>query len=290
MRHFTAIAACAASAMAASAAAAAPHDLQIKDAAVRLVVIPEARGDVAVNVQPGRGIAAPRVRIEGDRLVVEGVGAGERHFFGMHFGGGFNCRGRRDQARQVELPARGWTAVADLPLVTAHVPLDARVSAGQAVFGEIGAANSLHLTAAGCGDLKVADVKGGLDISESGSGDIHAGSAGFTRVSVAGSGDVFLNQVSGGLEISIAGSGDVRAREVNGPLKASINGSGDVAVEGGQSPRVAVNIAGSGDLKFGGVAGDVAANIAGSGDVTVARATGQISKRVAGSGEVRIDH
>jgi hypothetical protein len=285
MRSLVFVALSSAAGLAATSAGAAPHELQIKDAAARVVVIPEARADVAVSVQPGRGLPAPKVRVEGDRVVVDGGAIGGRHIFGIHIDS-INCHGG-GRNRQVNVPGHGWTPVESLPLITARVPLDARVAAGQAVFGEIGPSNSLKLAASGCGDWKVADVKGALELSDAGSGDIQAGVAGYAHVNVAGSGDVRLAQV-GGLETAISGSGDVHASTVNGPIKAAINGSGDVTVDGGQAPKVTVSIAGSGNVKFGGVAGDVAVSVAGSGDVTIAKATGQVSKRVAGSGDVSV--
>lgn len=285
MRSLVFVALSSASVLASTAADAAPHELQVKDAAARLIVIPEARGDVVVNVQPGRGLPAPKVRVEGDRLVVDGGATGGRHIFGIHIDN-LNCRGR-GHVREVNIPGHGWTPVENLPLITARVPLDARVGAGAAVFGEVGPSNSLKLSAAGCGDWKVADVKGALELSDAGSGDVQAGSVGYAHISLAGSGDVRLGQ-AGGLETAISGSGDVHAATINGPIKASINGSGDVTVDGGQAPKVAVNIAGSGNVKFGGVAGDVAVGVAGSGDVTIAKATGQVSKHVAGSGDVNV--
>lgn len=216
MRSLVFVALSSASVLASTAADAAPHELQVKDAAARLIVIPEARGDVVVNVQPGRGLPAPKVRVEGDRLVVDGGATGGRHIFGIHIDN-LNCRGR-GHVREVNIPGHGWTPVENLPLITARVPLDARVGAGAAVFGEVGPSNSLKLSAAGCGDWKVADVKGALELSDAGSGDVQAGSVGYAHISLAGSGDVRLGQ-AGGLETAISGSGDVHAATINGPIR-----------------------------------------------------------------------
>jgi hypothetical protein len=272
----------------AAASAQPPMGLRIEHAAARVVVIPEPRGDVVVSVQQGgAGLPALQVRRDGGVVVVEG-GLGGRSGGFWHWGwSGLNCRGSGARAA-VGIPGHGWVPVANLPVITARVPLDARVGAGEAVWGEIGPARSLDLANAGCGDWTVADVRGGLSVSVAGSGDVRAGSAGATRVAVSGSGDVYMVAANGGLDAHVSGSGDVHARAVNGPVGAKIAGSGDVTIDGGQAPNVGVSIAGSGDFRFRGVAGALSAAVVGSGDVDVARVTGPISKHVVGSGDVNV--
>jgi hypothetical protein len=60
-------------AVAAPAFAAESPRLQIEHAAARVVVIPEARGDIAYTVDAGRsGLPAIQVRREGDKLILDG--------------------------------------------------------------------------------------------------------------------------------------------------------------------------------------------------------------------------
>ena len=301
-------------AAAAPALASSEPGVRVEDAAARIVVIPEARRDVSVTVRQGDPRLPPlRTRTEGQAIVVEG---GLEHRIDGCGWGGFDITGifsrdaeRRNghdpQAQKVMIRGIGAVALDRLPVITAHVPMDAAVAARGAVWGEVGPTASLKLAKAGCGDFKVADVKGAFDLSSAGSGDTFAGRAGRVHaalqgsgdlrttgvdggadLTIAGSGDVRLGRVGGGINASIKGSGDVRAQSAGGPLNAVIHGSGDMLIDGGRAPAVAVQIAGSGDFRFGGEAGSLAAQVAGSGDVHVAHVTGAVTKSVAGSGSV----
>jgi hypothetical protein len=271
------------------AALAQTGGVRVEHAAARLIVIPEPRSNVSVTVQQGQaGLPPLHVRQDGGVVVVDG--GLERRIAGcgaVHVGIFFH-RPESDGGGWVRFHDRRPVRIADLPVITARVPLNARVAAGEAVWGEVGPTNSLDLSNAGCGDWRVADVRGELHLHSAGSGDVRAGSAGPTKVALSGSGDLQLANLNGGLDVALSGSGDVHARGVNGPIGARIAGSGDISIDGGQAPNVAVSIAGSGDFRFRGVAGALAASIAGSGDVTVSHVTGPVSKRVVGSGDVNV--
>jgi len=268
--------------------ALADPGVRIDHAAARVVVIAEARSDYAITIDQGHaGLKPLQIVKDGGVTVVDG-GYGGPAGWGWAFGNfGLNCRGPMGHER-VSIPGRGEVAVADLPLITIHAPLDAHIGAGQAVFGEVSGARSLDLGDAGCGDWRIGDVHGPVHVAVSGSGDVRGGNVGDAHIAISGSGDVTLGAVNGGLETHTSGSGDIRVAAVSGPINTKISGSGDVVVDGGNAPNVGVAIAGSGDLKFRGTAGAVSVSIAGSGDVEVARATGPISKHVAGSGDVVI--
>jgi hypothetical protein len=283
IRTFPAAAFCAA--LAATAAAAQPA-LHIEHAAARVIVIPEARGDVVYTIQPGHaGLPPLQARRDGGVIVLDGGLEQRSGLFGLHRGA--NCQGSGDHAR-VRIPGHGDVAFQDLPVITAHTPLNVRLTVGEAVFGEVGPSQSLDLANAGCGDWRVGDVRGPATFSLAGSGDVRARNTGEAMVRISGSSDVYLGAVQGALDARVSGSGDVRAASVAGPLTAKISGSGDVTIDGGVSPSVMASIAGSGDLKFRGTAGALSASIAGSGDVDVARVTGAVSKRIAGSGDVNV--
>jgi len=266
--------------------ALADPGVRIDHAAARVVVIAEPRGDYAISINQGHtGLKPLQIRKDGGVTVVDG-GYGLPH--GFFWGGfGLNCRGPQGHER-VTIPGHGDVAVADLPVITIHAPLDARIGAGQAVFGEVNGARSLDLGNSGCGDWRVGDVHGPLHLALSGSGDIRGGKVGDARIDISGSSDVVLGSVGGRLETHTSGSGDIHVAAVSGPIDTRIAGSGNVVVDGGEAPDVGVSIAGSGDLRFHGTAGSVHANIAGSGDVDIARATGPITKHVAGSGDINI--
>lgn len=251
------------------------HPVEIKDAAVRVVVIPEDRSDIKVEVlttNPGLPLV---VRTEDGRTVIDGD---------LRFNAISSCR-TINGATTVRVNGKSydWEAI---PQIVIHTPMDASVGAGGAVFGSVGRSNSLTLSNAGCGDWVVANVAGELTVNQAGSGDTRTGTAASVAINIAGSGDVTTNAISGPLAVNIAGSGDVEAALVAGALSVNIMGSGDVKVRGGDAGAVAVSIAGSGDVIIAAPADSVSAKIAGSGDVRVIRVSGSVTKKVAGSGEV----
>lgn len=258
----------------AATSAAAQTELVIRDAVARVVVIPEDRADVLVEIsQPASALPPLRQSRRGDRLELDG---GIDH--------GVNCRGGGD--RPAEISGRfGRVTLDQAPRVIARVPRRVRVSAGPAVFGDIGRSGAVELNLAGCGEWTIANTTGALEISSAGSGDVRAGASGSARVRSAGSGTVHARAIGGPLTAEIAGSGDVRAESVNGAVRARIAGSGDVRVESGGSPELTAQIAGSGDVRFEGRVERLEAMIVGSGDVRV-REAGSVSRRVMGSGEV----
>lgn len=292
--------------------------LQVQHAAARLVVVAEPRTDVAVTVQHGPSrLPSLTVRREWGRLVVDGglggpFGGDRVKCLGGHARAGGPPRGRADEAsfpdaRAVIADNVGRVAYRDLPVITAHVPLDAHVAASSAVWVEMGPTRSLTLAATGCGDWQAGPVAGPLDAVLTGSGQVDVADAGSVRGHLAGSGGLRVGAVRGAADLSVAGSGDMAAGAVSGPVKLGIAGSGDISLErvsapvdahiaasgdirihGGRAPDVHVNLVGSGDFSFDGEAGRLTAGVVGSGDVRVAAVTGPVSKNVVGSGEVTI--
>ncbi len=294
---------------AAMAGAAHAEGLQIEHAAARVIVIPEARSTLSVTVQQGDPrLPEVTVRPQGGGVVVEG--GLDRRLQGCNGGLihlNLGITSHTYDHRGVKVAGVGFVPIAGLPVITAHVPMDAKVSASGAVWGQMGATRSLSLSNVGCGDWIVGDVHGPLTAAQVGSGDLRGGDIQTLRSNISGSGDLFLKTVGGEADASVNGSGDVRIDHVNGPLHANISGSGnigvlsvngpvtariggsgDVKIADGHASELSVDVAGSGDFTFGGAAGAVAATVAGSGEVHVAHATGPVSKRVTGPGEVTV--
>jgi copper(I)-binding protein len=268
----------AAVAVLATAGAASAASVEVKDAVARVTVIPEARNDVKVEFLTTNPRLPLQVRSFAGKTIVDGD-------LGRRIRG---CRGSKDNVR-VEVRGVGEIAWRDMPQVVIRTPRDAKVEAGGAVFGSVGRSATLDLGNAGCGDWTVANVEGRLHVSQAGSGDTHAGSAGEAKIRTAGSGDVWMADVARGpVEIEIAGSGDVAMGQIAGPLQIRVAGSGDVKVAGGHTSEMSVAIAGSGDVDFGGVADTLKARIAGSGDIHAREVKGQISKMVMGSGGISV--
>lgn len=278
MRFPMLFAAAAAAALGAAGAASAAS-VEVKDAVARVTVIPENRSDIKVEFLTSNPRLPIEVRTFAGKTIVDGD-------LGHRIRG---CRGSKDNVR-VNVRGVGDIGWAEMPQVVIRTPRDAKVEAGGAVFGSVGRSASLELGNAGCGDWTVANVEGRLHLSQAGSGDTRAGSAGEAKLRTAGSGDVWMGDVRGRTEIEIAGSGDVAMGQIAGPLEIRVAGSGDVKVAGGHATTMTVAIAGSGDVDFGGVADTLKARIAGSGDVHAREVKGQISKMVMGSGSVSVGH
>lgn len=106
--------------------------------------------------------------------------------------------------------------------------------------------------------------------------------------SIAGSGGVNVDRVSGNFEGDVAGSGDLKLASVEGgAVKLAIAGSGGVDAVG-KADSVDISIAGSGDVRVGGLAARTAdVSIAGSGNVA-AHATETADVSIMGSGDVQI--
>jgi hypothetical protein len=270
----------AAAALGFAGTAAADPSVKIKDAVARVVVVPEARGDVKVEFLTTNKSLPLDIRKNGSDVTVDG-GLRRNRINGCNTVMGKTV---------VHVRGVGDVKWEDIPQIVVRVPMDAEVGAAGAVFGSVGRTDRLELSNAGCGDWTVANVRGKLELSQAGSGDTKAGSAGSAEINIAGSGDVKTQEIGGDLEVNIAGSGGVTAASVNGKLEANIAGSGDVTVNGGRSRSVEVSIMGSGNVDFGGEADAAEVSVAGSGDVRIAKVNGPIHKSVAGSGEVNIGH
>jgi hypothetical protein len=267
----------AAAALALAGPALAAPSVEIKNAAARVVVIPEARSDVKVEIVTTNASLPLSVRQEGEKMVVDGALWRRIEGCSAMFG-----------KPTVRVHGLGQVAYDNLPQIVVRTPMDVKAFAGGAVFGSIGRADQVELSNAGCGDWMLANVKGQLKINEAGSGDARAGTAAELSVRVAGSGDIYAKEISGPASLDVAGSGDVTAASISGPLHASIAGSGDVKIADGHATEMVVRIAGSGDVRFGGSADNLSATIAGSGDVSVGKVNGQVHKTVFGSGDVLI--
>jgi hypothetical protein len=278
MRALLLLATVAAASTAFAGAAFADPSVKIKDAVVRVVVIPEARGDVKVEFLTTNQSLPLEIRQAGGTVTVDG-GLRRNRINGCNTVMGKTV---------VHVRGVGDVKWDDIPQIVVRMPMDAEVGAAGAVFGSVGRSDHLELSNAGCGDWTVANVRGKLELSQAGSGDTKAGSAGSAEINIAGSGDVSTQEIGGDLEVNIAGSGGVSSASINGKLEANIAGSGDVTVRGGRSRSVEVSIMGSGDVTFDGEAQDVEVSVAGSGDVRIAKVTGNVQKSVAGSGDVII--
>jgi hypothetical protein len=261
----------------AGAACAAPT-VQIDNAVARVFVSPEPRADIKVDIIKTNPRLPLRVWTFLGQTHIDGGFAGRRVS---------DCRGPATQPSAYVLGV-GEVGADAMPQVIIHTPMDARIHAGGAVFGQIGRSASLDLTNAGCGAWLVGNVRGKLKVGVAGSGEVRAGQAGSAELMAAGSGAILTREVAGPVAAMNVGSGDIEVASVQGALNARIAGAGHVRVAAGHASLMQASIAGSGDIALAGVADSLKVSVVGSGDVRVARVTGQVSKAIVGSGEVRI--
>jgi hypothetical protein len=260
----------------ASAAAAAPS-VQINDAAVRVVVLPEPRSDIRVEVVRGNPRLPLRIWSFLGRTYIDG---GLAHRLR-------GCGGLLGQPA-ANVWGMGAVPISALPQILIHTPLEAHVAAGGEVWGQMGHSQTVDLAAAGCGAWALGDVRGKLKVTQAGSGIVRAGSASAAELYSSGSGGIATGPISGSVAAMNLGSGDIDIASMNGPLDARIAGSGRIRVDGGRASAMQASIAGSGDIALNGVAGSLKASVMGSGGIRVAHVTGAVSKAVMGSGEVRV--
>jgi len=288
-RISVAIAAFGAALLAAGVAHAKGPEVEIKDAVARVVVIPEDRTDIKVEIVPGSSASLPTLEVSrtgsGKVIIDGGLKRKIRGCSGKASAGGQPL----DGLGGVKIRLRGAddVSMAEAPLVTIRTPRNVNVEAGGAVYGWIGRADTVELDNAGCGDWTIGDVKGSLAASIAGSGDVRAGSSGSLSASIAGAGD-FVAGPTGPLEVSIAGAGDIEVASVNGPVEASIAGAGDVRVRGGRPTDVDASIAGAGSVIIDAAVANVEASIVGAGDVEVRSVSGRVEKSIIGAGTVRV--
>ena len=266
-------------ALAASFAAAyvqAAPSVEIRDAVARVIVSPEPRSDIRVEVVR----ANPRLPIH--------IWSFADHTF---VDGGLLYRirdcGERNGAPRVTVAGVGDVEADAMPQIVIHTPMDARVAASGAVWGQIGRTESLDFANAGCGSWQLANVRGKLKVKQAGSGMTHAGLAASAELSSAGSGFIATRDVAGPVVAMNVGSGDIDVGSLNGSFEVRIAGSGHVRAAGHASAMHA-QIAGSGDVDLDGVADSLRVSVMGSGGVRVRQVTGPVSKAVVGSGDVRI--
>lgn len=251
------------------------NEVQLRDVAAIVRVVPENRTDVAIAITPGR-TPTPQVRVSGDRLVVDG---GLRRQIR-------SCRG--GQNFEVTTARYGRLSGADLTRIEVRVPQHAVVAAGGAVQLRVAPAQSATIRVEGCGDADIERVADEAEISVSGQSDVRLYEAGAATIAVAGAGDVTLGAIHEGLTASLAGAGDLTAAHVDGPTNISVQGAGDVTIRDGRATTLSVVIVGAGDFIHQGSAERLDAVILGGGDVRVHRVDGQVNRRVLGGGDVII--
>ncbi len=276
MRFAIALFAAAAGFAVAGAAAAAPS-VEIRDAVVRVTVIPEDRADVKVETLTTNSRLPIEVRTEGSETVISG---NLRHR--IH-----DCHTRGDHP-SAWVAGIGDVDFKDMPQLVIHTPRAVTIEASGSVYGAIGRAGSLDLENSGCSAWTVADVAGDASLRESGKGSVRMGSTGRLDLKLSGAGGVHATQVRGGLDVTLSGAGGVTIDDLAGAVQARVSGIGHVKVAQGHAGAIRASVSGIGGVDFGGQAESLDASISGIGGIRVKAVSGQVTKSISGGGHVTI--
>ena len=110
---------------------------------------------------------------------------------------------------------------------------------------------------------------------------------GSVQASVRGAHDFSIGRV-GDATLSVLGSGDIDVTNVTGVLIVSVQGSGNVNVQSGTVSALTASVMGSGDIDFLGRAEHATLSIMGDGEISVAHVTNRPVTQVHGSGDITV--
>jgi hypothetical protein len=271
----------------------AGSSLRVRHTVARVVVTPEDRADIQIEITSPGGVPMPTVELDGDQVTING-----------------HLRGRISNCRQDgTADLRGYDAITpdNLPIINIRAPRALVMERGGAGTTEIAAAESVNFDLMGCGSAIIADVAGELELDMAGSGTVTTGAARTLNLDMAGAGDVTIGAIGEYAQIDMAGAGDVTLASLTGSLNADSSGAGNITIQGGAISVAEVDMAGAGDvniaapvqtlnvsmvgagdLDVANTVGDIDADIAGVGVVSARAVTGTITKDVMGPGDVRV--
>lgn len=276
MRLTLAIAAATAALTAAGAAAAGPS-VEIRDALVRVTVIPEDRADVKVEMLTTNAALPIVVRSEGATTVIAG-NLGHR----IH-----DCKTRGD-GPTAWVSGLGTVQYKDMPQIVVRMPKQVAIEANGAVYGAIGRSSGVDLENSGCSAWTVADVAGDAALRASGAGSVRMGASNRLELKLSGAGSVHATQVRQSLDATLSGAGGVHIDDLSGAMQARVSGVGRIKVDQGHASAINASVSGVGGVEFGGDAQSLDASISGFGGIRVKSVSGQVTKSVSGGGHVTV--
>jgi hypothetical protein len=250
--------------------------VEMRDAVLRVTVVPEDRSDVKVEVVRANPKLPLDIRTSGDRTVIDG-GLG----FRIH-----DCHGSGAD-RRVGVRGVGDVAWDAMPEVVIHTPRAVIAESSGAVFGSIGRSGAVDLHDSGCSAWTIANVEGLAAIHESGASTVKMGAAGRLDTRISGAARLYATDVKG-LDVILSGAGLVRVERLEGAMDAKVSGTGHIDVLDGRASQVRAAVSGIGSVEFGGAADTLDASISGMGSIRVKAVKGQVTKSVSGAGRVSV--
>lgn len=259
------------------AGSAQAAEVVFSDVVARVVVIPEARADVAVDVQPGRASMPPvKVKTAGGRTILEG-------------GTPVNWCSSNRNGTSVRTRSFRKLDLADAPLITIRAPQTVSLSGrNSGLQGRVGPSRNLSLNMGGCSNWTVGDVADALTLDLSGGAQVSAGRAQRGRFEASGGGVIRAGAL-GELQADGSGGGSIRVASVSGPVSADASGGGNIEIEGGRTGLLDAEASGGGWVSHKGAAERLRADASGGGRVRVAQVTGGIDRQSeSGGGSVTV--
>lgn len=246
---------------AALAGQATAAELVFRDAVARVVVIPEARSDIQVEVQQGRnGAPAVQVSRSADSVTVYGDSRTRQ------------CNSDGDGGGWVKLRGGPRIDMDDAAVVTIRAPLSLRISGGGPVWGQVGRTENLSIDQTGCASWTIANVAGTLETELTNGASVRGGTAGTARLGATNGGAVRIVQ-AGKLDARATNGGAVKAGAVSGEVNANASGGGVVSIEGGATRVLTGNAHGGAVIKHGGRVGELSIAANGGSSIKVAQAS-----------------
>jgi hypothetical protein len=260
-----------------SAGAAQAASIEIRDAVVRVTVIPEDRSDVRVEVVRPNAQLPLDISTSGDRTVIDGD---LRH----------RVRDCDREGPNARVKVRGIGAVTwdEMPQLVIRTPRSVVLHSNGAAYGSIGRSASLEIHNSGCSGWTIADVTGEAQIHESGAGSVRMGASDRLVVRLSGAGQVHATQVRQSLDALLSGAGGFKLDRIGGSMNAQVSGVGQIRVADGHATNVRAQVSGVGGVSFGGVADSLDAQISGFGGIKVREVRGPVRKQISGAGNVTI--
>jgi len=178
--------------------------------------------------------------------------------------------------------------------LTIKVPDGAAIEVrdGGIVHYSIGAVGgALNLSLSGASGLKAAGATT-LSFELSGAGNAEIGEAGNTKLRTGGKGDVTIHALKGTMDATIAGAGNLTVDSVESPsVELHAAGRSEIRFAKGSIAFFDLDSAGASDAVIDAAVGDAKVSLSGAGDVQFAKLTGHLTQSVAGVGSVKVlDH